>query len=134
MRPSRTVRRSPRRRAATRSASRSMAGVNVGVGGGMPASILIFTAGCTPLILRPGPVGCMQPKPGPAGFNGNCKGYLENLTMSIFWIPILSIVLGIGIAMLGLWTDHQRRTQKLEHLHRERMAAIEKGITLPEPP
>jgi len=75
----------------------------------------------------------MQPKPGPAGFNGNCKGYLENLTMNVFWIPIVAIVFGIGIAMLGLCTDHQRRSQKLEHLHRERMAAIEKGVPLPAP-
>jgi hypothetical protein len=51
--------------------------------------------------------------------------------MNVFWIPIVAIVFGIGIAMLGLWTDHQRRTQKLEHLHRERMAAIEKGVPLP---
>jgi hypothetical protein len=35
------------------------------------------------------------------------------------------------MAMLGVWTDHQRRSQKLEHQHRERMAAIEKGIPLP---
>jgi hypothetical protein len=54
--------------------------------------------------------------------------------MNVFWIPIVAIVFGIGIAMLGLWTDHQRRTQKLEHLHRERMAAIEKGIPLPASP
>jgi len=73
----------------------------------------------------------MQPKPGPAGFKGNCKGYLENWIMNVFWIPIVAIVFGIGIAMLGLWTDHQRRSQKLEHMHRERMAAIEKGVPLP---
>src|SRR5213075_2394513 len=51
--------------------------------------------------------------------------------MNVFWIPIVAIVFGIGIAMLGLWTDHQRRAQKLEHLHRERMAAIDKGVPLP---
>jgi hypothetical protein len=54
--------------------------------------------------------------------------------MNVFWIPIVAIVFGIGIAMLGLWTDHQRRSLKLEHLHRERMAAIEKGISLPSNP
>lgn len=54
--------------------------------------------------------------------------------MNVFYIPIVAIVFGIGIMMLGLWTDHQRRTQKLEHLHRERMAAIEKGIALPQNP
>jgi hypothetical protein len=52
----------------------------------------------------------------------------------VFMIPIVAIVFGIGIAMLGLWTDHQRRTQKLEHQHRERMAAIEKGIAIPALP
>src|SRR5215510_11120976 len=54
--------------------------------------------------------------------------------MEIFWIPIVAIVFGIGLAMLGLWTDHQRRSQKLEHMHRERMAAIEKGVPLPAMP
>jgi hypothetical protein len=51
--------------------------------------------------------------------------------MSVFWVPIVAIVFSLGMAMLGLWADHQRRSQKLEHQHRERMAAIEKGIPLP---
>jgi hypothetical protein len=51
--------------------------------------------------------------------------------MNAVYIPIVAIVLGIGISMLGLWTDHKRKTQMLEQLHRERMAAIEKGIELP---
>jgi len=54
--------------------------------------------------------------------------------MSVFWVPIVAIAFSLGMAMLGLWADHQRRTQKLEHLHRERMAAIEKGIPLPQNP
>jgi hypothetical protein len=54
--------------------------------------------------------------------------------MNVFWIPIVAIAFSLGLAMLGVWTDHQRRTQKLEHLHRERMAAIEKGIPLPQNP
>lgn len=49
----------------------------------------------------------------------------------VFLIPIVAIVMGIGIGMLGLWTDHKRKSQLLEQLHRERMAAIEKGIELP---
>jgi hypothetical protein len=49
----------------------------------------------------------------------------------VFFIPIVAIVFGIGIGMLGLWTDHKRKSQVLEHQHRERMAALEKGITLP---
>ena len=54
--------------------------------------------------------------------------------MNVFWIPIVAIAFSLGLAMLGVWTDHQRRAQKLEHLHRERMAAIEKGVPLPENP
>lgn len=49
----------------------------------------------------------------------------------VFLIPITAIVMGIGIGMLGLWTDHKRKSQILEQTHRERMAAIERGITLP---
>ena len=51
--------------------------------------------------------------------------------MSVFVIPVVAIIMGIGIAMLGMWTDHKRKSQLLEQLHRERMAAIEKGIELP---
>ena len=52
----------------------------------------------------------------------------------VFFIPITAIVMGIGIGMLGLWTDHKRKSQMLEQTHRERMAAIEKGIELPPMP
>ena len=54
--------------------------------------------------------------------------------ISVFLIPITAIIMGIGIAMLGLWTDHKRKSQVLEQTHRERMAAIEKGIELPPMP
>jgi len=67
-----------------------------------------------------------------AGFKGVRPAYLENLIMNgVFLIPISAIVMGIGIGMLGLWTEHKRKSQLLEQLHRERMAAIEKGIELP---
>ena len=49
----------------------------------------------------------------------------------VFLIPIVAIVMSLGIGMMGLWADHKRRSQMLEQLHRERMAAIEKGIELP---
>lgn len=49
----------------------------------------------------------------------------------VFLIPIVAIVFGIGLAALGMWTDHKRKTQMLEAMHRERMAAIEKGVDLP---
>jgi hypothetical protein len=57
---------------------------------------------------------------------------LEYLIMNgAFLIPIVAIVFGIGMGALGLWTDHKRKSQMMEQQHRERMAAIEKGITLP---
>ena len=52
----------------------------------------------------------------------------------VFMIPITAIVCGIGIAALGLWTDHKRKSQMMEQLHRERMLAIEKGVDLPSMP
>lgn len=50
------------------------------------------------------------------------------------FIPIIAIVMGIGIAMLSVWTEHKRRSQLMEQSHRERMAALEKGQPMPEIP
>ena len=47
------------------------------------------------------------------------------------FIPIVAIVMGIGIGMLAIWSEHKRKSQMLEQNHRERMQAIEKGIELP---
>jgi hypothetical protein len=67
------------------------------------------------------------------GYQRRSKAYLEKSIMNwvVFLIPITAIVMGIGIGMLGLWTDHKRKSQLLEQAHKERMAAIEKGIPLP---
>jgi hypothetical protein len=74
----------------------------------------------------------LQPNRLPAGIKGVRNAYLENLIMNwVFLIPITAIVMGIGIGMLGLWTEHKRKSQLMEQLHRERMAAIDKGIELP---
>jgi preprotein translocase subunit YajC len=50
------------------------------------------------------------------------------------FIPIVAIVMGIGIAMLAIWSEHKRKAQLLEQNHRERMHALEKGIELPALP
>jgi hypothetical protein len=50
------------------------------------------------------------------------------------FIPIVAIVIGIGIGMLSIWSEHKRKSQLLEQNHRERMHAIEKGIELPPLP
>lgn len=55
---------------------------------------------------------------------------MEPEILALF-IPISAIVLGIGLAMLETMTTHRRRSQAIEQRHRERMAAIEKGIELP---
>ncbi len=50
------------------------------------------------------------------------------------FVPIVAIVMGIGIGMLSIWSEHKRKSQLLEQNHRERMHAIEKGIELPPLP
>src|SRR5579871_709615 len=49
-------------------------------------------------------------------------------------IPIVAIVMGIGLAMLSLYLDFQKKREILNAIHRERMAAIEKGLELPPLP
>lgn len=51
-------------------------------------------------------------------------------------IPILAIVLGIGVAIIAIIAAHREKLKRVESRHRERLAAIEKGIELapdPEP-
>ena len=50
------------------------------------------------------------------------------------FIPIVAIIMGIGIGMLAIWSEHKRKAQLLEQNHRERMHAIEKGVELPPLP
>lgn len=47
------------------------------------------------------------------------------------FIPIVAIIMGIGIAMLAVWTEHKRKAQLLDQVHRERLHALDKGL---EPP
>jgi hypothetical protein len=50
------------------------------------------------------------------------------------FIPIVAIVMGIGIGMLSIWSEHKRKAQLREQNHRERMHALEKGVELPPLP
>ena len=45
-------------------------------------------------------------------------------------IPILAVVLGMGLAMLGVWLDYRKKRELFELHYRERMAALEKGVTV----
>lgn len=47
------------------------------------------------------------------------------------FIPIVAIVFGIGIGALAIWSEHRRKIELMDRLHRERMLALEKGV---EPP
>jgi hypothetical protein len=49
-------------------------------------------------------------------------------------IPLAAIVLGIGIGIVAIIAKHRRDVRELELRHRERMAAIEKGLDLPPDP
>jgi hypothetical protein len=49
-------------------------------------------------------------------------------------IPIFGIVFGVGIAVVAIVVGHREKLKRAELRHRERMAALEKGIELaPEP-
>ena len=51
-------------------------------------------------------------------------------------IPILAILLGVATAIIAIVTSHREKQKRVELRHRERLAAIEKGIELtpdPEP-
>jgi hypothetical protein len=49
-------------------------------------------------------------------------------------IPIIAIIMGIGLAMLSSWFDFRKKREIFELHHKERMAAIEKGMDVPELP
>lgn len=49
-------------------------------------------------------------------------------------IPFVAIVMGIGIGMLGLLLDYRKKREIYALHHKERLAAIEKGIEVPPLP
>jgi hypothetical protein len=46
-------------------------------------------------------------------------------------IPIFGIVFGIGIAVVAISLGHREKVRRAELRHRERMAAIERGLEIP---
>jgi Domain of unknown function (DUF6249) len=49
-------------------------------------------------------------------------------------IPIIAIVMGIGIGMLSLLLEYRKKRDMYAMHHKERMAAIEKGMEVPPLP
>jgi hypothetical protein len=56
------------------------------------------------------------------------------IEMLALFIPIITIVLGVAIAIVWIVTAHRQKVQRFEMRHRERMAAIDKGLDLPADP
>jgi hypothetical protein len=53
----------------------------------------------------------------------------------VFLIPILAITVSLGALIVWIVTWHRRKMHEIDSRHKERMAAIEKGVDLPpEPP
>lgn len=55
-----------------------------------------------------------------------------NPAVLAMFIPITAITFGIGIGALSVWTEHRRKSQLLEQLHKERLIALEKGLPPPD--
>ena len=49
-------------------------------------------------------------------------------------IPLLSIFMGIGLAMLAIYLDFRKKRDMFAMHHKERLAAIEKGMEVPPLP
>jgi hypothetical protein len=49
-------------------------------------------------------------------------------------IPILSVTLSLGAVLLWIVVWHRRRVHEIDCRHKERMAAIERGLELPPEP
>lgn len=50
------------------------------------------------------------------------------------FIPIVAIVMGIGIGMLAIYFDYRKKQDMFALHHKERLAAIEKGMDVPPLP
>lgn len=58
---------------------------------------------------------------------------METDQIAVF-IPIVAIIMGIGIGMLSLYLNYRKKRDIYELHHKERMAAIEKGMEVPPLP
>ena len=49
-------------------------------------------------------------------------------------VPIVAIIMGVGIGMLSLFLDYRKKREMFALHHKERLAAIEKGMEVPPLP
>ena len=50
------------------------------------------------------------------------------------FIPIIGIILAVTIAIVSIITGHRQKLQRNDMRHKERLAAIEKGLEIPPEP
>ena len=55
---------------------------------------------------------------------------MDNDSVAVM-IPIFGIVFGIAVAIVAIVTAHRQKMQRAELRHKERLAAIDKGLELP---
>jgi hypothetical protein len=51
--------------------------------------------------------------------------------MLALFLPILGMILGVAIAIVAIVAAHRQKMQRNDMRHKERMAAIEKGLEIP---
>lgn len=51
--------------------------------------------------------------------------WVERMGVSI---GLISVILGIGLGAFGIWADYRKRHELIQSIHRERMAALDKGL------
>lgn len=49
-------------------------------------------------------------------------------------IPIIGLLVGVAIAIVSIVTSHRQKLRRTEARHKERLAAIDKGLELPLDP
>jgi len=52
----------------------------------------------------------------------------------VLLIPIVGIIFGVGVAIVAIIASHREKALRSEQRHKERLAAIEKGLELPPEP
>jgi hypothetical protein len=62
------------------------------------------------------------------------REFIVNTETIAVLIPIFGIVFGVGVAIVAMLTEYRRRRTIIELHHKERMAAIEKGVDVPPLP
>jgi hypothetical protein len=58
----------------------------------------------------------------------------EVTALLALFIPILGIIMGVLIAIAVIFAAHRQKMQRNDMRHKERMAALEKGLEIPPEP